>query len=325
MEGEGAMAQGWESAMDRIKRDYDLLRWFLEREGAVGVPASPPPYSVKIKSPFRNENTASFQIRRIPEQSGQHQDLCDRDVPAPRRAPEPRADGGAGKDGRTVLVLISYGNKMREKGVRMEVNRKYLASRGLSPRVYRHLYDVAYRSSAEPARTLYGVGLPNRMGDWNVRNGMKSKALSKCLVEGLPEQRVNGGGGGCTIAEIGPGRAVDVVEGMLSGMALVDAGFAVGKLLILNGGGNDAVAARTLARTAAVNPDVQIRLHLDGDKIGNKARATILDAVPSALDLSYLYVGRGDPLDFWAADRNGMQRALNDALREAQHQDAMPA
>ncbi len=214
--------------------------------------------------------------------------------------------------------FLRYANR----GIRSDIGTGYLASRGLSSRVYPHLHDCSWSPLSDSSVRFYGVGLRNLAGDWNVRAGMRNKAKSRLLVRADRDQKERGG---LSVVRVGDARTWDVVEGMLSGMALVDAGFCDGALLVLNGTGNAGKAVEILAQTAAKNPDVAIRLHLDGDHKADGANGILLNAVPSARDYRPIYLAQqggagGDPLDYWAADRDGMRAALADRTAEIENE-----
>lgn len=355
-----------------FKEDWTVLRDYLTRKGA-SLPAGVPSRRIKILSPFRVENTPSFDLHQgstgwrwtdwgdVGDHGGpangtvidlllRHEAgiktvsdaltlLCRRygdPVPADRPG---TPDDGAGRRKKTFQAVLkvsadqdtplpSAGDEDNEvedgielgyvmnyanRGVTSTIGTRYLASRGLSSHIHGMLHDCCWSPLGDQSRRYYGVGLPNRAGDWNVRCGMRDKARSRLLVRVDRNRKERGGP---AVLKVGGERTWDVVEGILSGMALVDAGFCRGALPVLNGTGNARRAALDiLVRTAADNPDVAIRLHLDGDDRAVHANACLLDLVPTAQDYRPVYLAQrkgagGDPLDFWASDPDGMRVAL---------------
>lgn len=354
-----------------FREDWTVLRDYLVGKGA-SLPTGAPARRIKIISPFRRENTPSFDVHLgtngwrwtdwgdvgdgggpangtvidlllshepgIKTASDALALLCCRygDPVPPDRPDTPDEDAGRrkrvfqrvlgpsaeqavaplaaredadGVEGDELGYFLRYANR----GVSSKIGVGYLASRGLSPRVHHLLHDCCWSPLGDPSRRYYGLGLPNRSGDFNVRCGMRDKSRSRLLVRADRDQKEQGGP---SVVKVGAERTWDVVEGMLSGMALVDAGFCRGALLVLNGTGNAQRAALDiLTRTATQSPDVAIRLHLDGDDRAVQANACLLDLVPAAQDYRPVYLAQrdgdgGDPLDFWAADPDGMRAAL---------------
>lgn len=271
-----------------------LIDLVIRHEGAAGCGAALRWLCLRFGSPGEAVPHPPSSANRPPPSSSPH--------PLPASAP---ADEGG--------FVLRWAN---ERPVKMALNQEYLARRGLSERVYGYLHDVCWSPSDNLNRRYYGVGLPNLRGDWNVRAGMTDKRRSRLYVRSTtnPSTGVESSGGPLTGAEswaltrlkAGAARVYDVVEGALSGMALIDSGVASGALLILNGVGNAGAAAELLTRTATLHPDVVIRLHLDGDAAGAAAAARIVEAVPAAQNMQPLYAALGeeagdevDPLDAW--------------------------
>lgn len=241
----------------------------------------------------------------------------------PTQKPKPRIQGQENRQEKALTEPEGF-QLVKEKELTNKALINYIGTRGIPVDLVRHYCkEIYYRGKGE--KNLFGIGLPNDAGGWEVRGAL---ANLKSVVGAKDVSTIYG--------QTDPAR-LHVFEGMFDFFTkqhikpLADNEAA----MILNTGNMTATAIKRIKEEPRLQKVKDVLLWMQNDPIGERSLHEFtfaLEATHNAGDMGFLYAGFKDFNQFWTDSPEARKltspealKFFNDRRNQGPHRNSMPS